>query len=115
MTEQEIQDGNREILVFLGYVPTPSKIYSYRHKNTGVCMFDSQINYHKSYDSLIPVVREIKGINFVTHPDLVNKNEWPELYLIQGRINELSITSDIDGVWSEVVTFCKLYNQIKKK
>lgn len=137
MSEQEIIEGNKLICEFMNInsdktLSTLDRI-EYCHKN--VWMFndewwEGELEFHKSFDLLMPVVEKIEKIydnhhgyfgvyissnscsiqGTKLHLALQNLNNYGSVYF-----NEVKLNTKIEATWRAVVEFIKWYNSCQKE
>lgn len=110
MNNEEIEDGNRLIALFMGYKESESGYYpevpdEYDYKgrviSVGPYQGDKPLNiFHQSWDWLKPVINKIG-----------NLIETGEYY--HHRIMNMTIFSSIEDIWDACVQFIKYYNEKK--
>lgn len=112
MDGKEIVEGNRVIARFMGYREIrgwDGWEYGYTLHPTinAGCTSDIELRYYLSWDSLMPVVKEIS--------DMVYNHHWDEQYNPRGRwvaiANELQ-NVNLENVWFCVVKFIQWYNSL---
>jgi hypothetical protein len=123
MENNEIIKGNKLIAEFMGYkyYPHPAKDSGWR-KEKGhlklhgyfLCRTNKQLEYHSSWDWLMPVVEKISEtytVNIQSYPVMgfdvrFNEGTYRRAY----SENE----SAIKAVWTAVIKFIEWYNQKNK-
>lgn len=119
MTDNKIVEGNKLIAEFMGwsksdYHNTPNKMY-----NGAIGIHVDHLQYHTSWDWLMPVVEKIEDCRIVDDYGFsVNIDNWQVIIksLLSGKIitsNLSGAKSKIEATWQAVVEFIKWYNQNK--
>ena len=130
MTTEEIIAGNKLIAEFLGWELTPRTLENgwkfiwwerddetrSNPKGRRQLCYDTSLQYHSSWDWLMPVVEQFENdLNMVVV--ILNKSCS---IIPQGKTQSKSITkgyltgeTKIEGVWKAVVEFIKWYNSNK--
>ena len=111
MTEQEIESGNIIIAKYLGYNPcNKSSILDYIDNEVSI----SGLEYHESWDRLMPVVLKIifecsSNCYFWTNGYLVNSNGKYGFAMLDDQTNGTEATHEtpILAVWQCVVSYLK--------
>jgi hypothetical protein len=107
LSEEQISNGNNIIIQFCGYKfiqqKKGSKWYWF-HEPTQWSIVPNDLQFHKSFDKLIPVCKQCKAIldinKLENQKELVSK--WNDIYLCLGSMN-------IEELFLRVVEFIKLY------
>jgi len=122
-TKEEIIEGNKLIAEFMGYEKT---IYSDVFNgdlyaldvSKGEIYAISQMQYHTSWDWIMPVVEKIESFGFYTNilsADNDNKKHAMHITLVNEEEQySLWYESKILAVYKAVVEFIKWYNQNTK-
>lgn len=125
MTQKEIQEGNKLIAEFMG-VKIGIDLYSWRIGCTEP-LKESHLNYHGSYDWLMPVVEKINSISLppFTIDFSISKNNsgWIAWHpKIPGDLNQdrFYCSTDNDNAsilstFKAIVEFIKWHNTLKKQ
>lgn len=126
MTEQEAIEGNKLIAEFMGakfYPEWTSDIYKSPFptfdfeenrpaESSSRFWSPSGLEYHSSWDWLMPVVEKIEGLKFTVK--IIDRacfiSTYPETIIAGRRIEG----TKIKAVWLAIVEFIKWYNQSKK-
>jgi hypothetical protein len=133
MTEQEILDSNVLIAEFVGGKFYQELSYLDRKEEVwvphfGICRIDTIdvgkgkiLEYHKSYDWLMPVVEKIESLNYKTSIISTLLLSGEMLYIMAITDNDDDITywnergnTKIEAVYNCVIAFIKWYNQNKE-
>lgn len=99
--DNETLESNKLIADFMGYKWPSTDLYSDKEVKEITHSEIKKLNYHSSWDWLMPVIKKIENIN---HDSAVILEE-------QGKVLLLPIYSEINKVWCAVVEFIKWYNE----
>ena len=106
MTQEQIIEGNKLIAEFMGARPRRLN----KHWWTGFAEYPhdihiSSIQYHTSWDWLMPVVEKI---HYLKHPTMPGFGHY------KGKVTLLPIAISMKSVYTAVVEFLTWYNQQPK-
>ncbi len=68
------------------------------------------LNYHNSYNALIPIIKEIMNDTSFNINEYEESTGWYAYYSIESLVSY----ADIEKVYEEVIKFIKWYNKLKK-
>lgn len=114
MTQEEILEGNKLIAEFMGYDYFKNH-YIHRDSNTpiGNMFTEDKIQYHSSFDWLMPVVEKIEALGYSVF--IQNDCCWLRVARAGMKIPIITHLSDnkITSTYKAVIEFIKWYNHQK--
>lgn len=102
-TEQQIEEGNIEIDIFMGK--------STKREVTPSCLYAEHLKYHSDWNLLMDVVEKINKVHQYTEMD---GDTFLPGELIMQVIKEALSQVDINTVWEQVVQFLHWYSTQSK-
>lgn len=119
MNTEQIIEGNILIADFMGFQRTEkgSGEVTYKGKGRGVVIWASTLEFHSSWDWLMPVVEKIEDTKADEHYyfkfDMINRNEVEITYEDNSVffIDSFKTKNKKEAVWLAVVEFIKWYNK----
>jgi hypothetical protein len=111
------QENNRLIAEFMGYeiIYRPNSNGFIEISDTELCDVDD-LEYHKSWDWLMPVVDKIESderfdVNILQYGTIISSNTKERGYIeIVNNVANISFDSKIDHTYQAVVEFIKQHN-----
>lgn len=111
----KISEGNEIVAKFMGLAfctrHNYEGWYTNREFNRRICDYNG-LKYHSSWDDLMPVVSRVESI---CQDEEFCKNYFDKGSYIVSMFGDLFVSSDINGVYKEIVSFITWYNENKKE
>jgi hypothetical protein len=123
MTQEQIIEGNKLIAEFMGAFYSTSdqpNPYWVGVPDNGQYLGTHRLQYHSSWDWLMPVVERIEGLHSILEHKYINVRITQGYVVIEGAHKEILFNTSIEGskikaTWLAVVEFIKWYNKQKEK
>lgn len=112
MGQSKLQEGTRLIARFEGWIDSP-----YEHLKDKMYTADLEFtrhlkyfNYHASWDALMPVIKNLRGIEY----DYLKLDDVQTYLRHMTKISNWLRQVDIKETWNEVVELLKWYSTVEK-